>query len=253
MTIERNGGNLLISIICCYSRKEALQSMLQASIKNQSIEFETIFIDNTRNEFLSAANALNFGFKQSRGQYIIFVHQDISFEDPYFLQKIINNIDLLGGNVIIGAAGIKCAKSIYSNITHGDKKTIVGKHRVETPEKVQTLDEVLIGVKREVFEKFYFDETTCDNWHLYGVDLCLTAAEQGVDSYVIPLSFYHKSSGKVDSDYMRSLGEVIKKHKKNFKTIHTTISSINTLIYQKNIYNFIYRSKQYWSPKIKKF
>jgi len=242
----------MISVICCYNNKAAVQSMLCNSLKYQDTEYETVLVDNTQNTFKSAAQALNHGFNLSRGEYIIFAHQDIIFEDKNFLNDIVEYIDFLDGESIIGAAGIKEKKSVYSNITHGNEQYTVGKYRVTDPVKIQTLDEVLIGVKRSVFQKLYFDDTTCDNWHLYGVDLCLSAKKIGIDSYVIPIVFHHNSGGNVNKGYMDSLSKVVRKHKSEFKQIHTTISSVNTLSYQKSFYNLTYYSKKYWRPKLKK-
>lgn len=234
----------MISVICCYSDQELLNSMLAKSLKKQNCEYETIFVDNTNGRFTSAAAALNFGFSQSKGEYVIFAHQDITFNDLHLLEKIKFNIDLLKGNVIVGLAGVKEKNKVYTNIKHGVNHEFAGKCRLETPIKIQTLDEVLIATKRKVFEEFMFDEVSCDNWHLYGVDLCLSAKKRGVDSYVIPLEIYHKSTGNVDDNYLKTLGKVVKKHKKYYKNFVTTNSFIKTKYFNKNLYPTIYKLKK---------
>lgn len=242
----------MISVICCYSNQELLDSMLAKSLKNQNCNYETIFVDNTKGRFTSAAAALNYGFLQSKGEYVVFVHQDITFDDKNFLKKIKASIDLLKGNVLVGPAGIKEKNEVYSNITHGPDHKAVGKFRLGNPVKVQTLDEVLMATKRKVFEQFMFDEVTCDNWHLYGVDLCLSAKEKGIDSYVIPLKLQHHSSGKVDDNYMKTLGKVVEKHKKYYDKFVTTISLVKTKYFNTHLYAANYKFKHFLAPKLKR-
>lgn len=242
----------MISVICCYSDRKKLEQMLIKSLENQQIAFEPIYIDNSQGRFPSAASALNHGFDQSTGEYVVFVHQDIIFEDGHFLEKIISQIDDLGGKAIVGPAGIKEKNGVYSNITHGSQRKLVGKYRLGRPVKVQTLDEVLLAMKREVFDRFRFDEVTCDNWHLYGVDLCLTAERNGVESYTIPLAFHHQSQGSVDANYMKTLGKVVAKHKDYYDSFITTITPVKTKYFNTYLFSANYRLKHYLAPKLKK-
>ena len=53
---------------------------------------------------------------------------------------------------------------------------------------VQTLDECLIIIPKTIFEKFKFDEITCQKWDLYVVEYCLNMKRNNVNSYVITLS-----------------------------------------------------------------
>jgi len=242
----------MISVICCYSSSEKLNSMLTKSLENQEIDFEAIYIDNSKGRFSSAAAALNYGFMQSKGEYVVFVHQDVIFDNEHFLQEIIYEIDALNTQAIVGVAGIKEKNGVYSNITHGSENKIVGRYRLSNPVKVQTLDEVLLAMKREVFNQFLFDEKTCDNWHLYGVDLCLTAAKNGIYSYVIPLSLHHQSKGNVDWNYMKTLGKVVAKHKKHYDSFVTTITAVNTKYFNTFVFSTIYKAKHFIAPKLRR-
>jgi len=51
-----------------------LQDYLLKSLKNQTAEFELITLKNTQSKFKSAAEALNYGGKKSKGKCIISVH-----------------------------------------------------------------------------------------------------------------------------------------------------------------------------------
>ena len=69
----------MFSIICVYNNKKILDEMLLRSLSTQTKEFELILLDNYQNKFKSATEALNFGGKLAKNDYLMFVHQDIDF------------------------------------------------------------------------------------------------------------------------------------------------------------------------------
>ena len=94
--------------------------------------------------------------------------------------------------------------------------------------EVTTIDECLIAIKKERFNKILFDEEACSDWHLYGVDLCLMNLINKGKNYVIPLKICHESSGnRDDMAFVKILGKIIKKYRKtNVKMIYTTCVKI---------------------------
>ena len=70
---------MLISIICVFNDKNILEENLINSLEYQNEEYELILLDNRTNKFSSAAEALNFGANQAKGDLFIFSHQDIKF------------------------------------------------------------------------------------------------------------------------------------------------------------------------------
>ncbi len=216
----------MISVICCSNNQKVYKTMLLASLQNQNASYEVVLIDNTNNKYSSAASALNDGARKANGEYLIFAHQDITFQDSDFLSNIVNYIDESGG--IIGVAGIKDGSGVITNLTQGELNKPGGEINIDKPVNVQTLDEVLIAIHRDVFEKLWFDEELCDDWHLYGVDLCLCASKMGVGSYVIPDQIYHKSSGKLSYGYVKTFARLIRKHRRHFSMIYTTCAMSST-------------------------
>ena len=225
-----------LSIICCYNKPKILEEMLIKSINSQHFEgeIELVAIDNSQNRFSSNAEALNYGARKSSGEYLIFAHQDIEIFCPHQFSKIVKYLDDLKP-CIIGFAGIKNG-IIHTNLIHGQNKEHAGDQTIINPVRVETLDEVLIAIKRDVFEKFYFDEITCNDWHLYVVDLCLTLASSNIPSYVIPTDSYHLSSGDVGEGYYKTMKYLVKKHRKNHKYINSTCTSIPTSIAGYNLF-----------------
>ena len=170
-------NNDLISVICCYNDQEVFDEMLKKSILNQTQEAEIIDIDNRKRNYKSAATALNYGASIAKGDYLIFAHQDIQLFDDRFLERVSKHFKEYGPSIIGIAGKEQQSKEVYSNITHGKDHVLAGKRTLNTPLAVSTLDEVLIALPKKLFLKYKFDENTCNNWHLYVVDLCLTMAK----------------------------------------------------------------------------
>ena len=72
----------MISVITIYNDKNVLESTLLKSIKVQeNCEYETILVDTYSHGFTSAASALNYGASLAKGDYLVFIHQDVKFEE----------------------------------------------------------------------------------------------------------------------------------------------------------------------------
>lgn len=216
-----------LSVICCYNSKDVYENALVASIQKQSLDIELIGLDNTHAIFPSAAHALNTGALQAHGKYLVFIHQDVEIEDPDFFKKLLKTL-VEQPVAVYGVAGADSKGFVLTNITQGKKRESAGPIQLETVQEVETLDEVLIALTKELFDQHRFDEKTCNHWHLYGVELCLRLKTFGVKSLVLPLSLHHLSSGKLSKDYALNLYKVIRKHHKNYAVINTTCSRTKT-------------------------
>jgi hypothetical protein len=232
---------MVISIVCIYNNKEILQSYLLEGLKTQTSAYDLILIDNTAQQFKSAAEGLNHGGRRAKGDYIMFVHQDVVLESDS-LRRIQMILDALPDLGIAGAAGcIENVNGVVSNMSHGTPPVPVGNIAVTAPTRVQTLDECLIVVPKNAFSKSKFDEKTCDGWHLYAVDYSLSVKAYGLDAYVVPMTIYHKSSGlrptfflsflspgPVQRDYYNILSKVLSKHRHQYRLVFTTCGTWNT-------------------------
>ena len=67
----------MISIICIYNNRNILDNYLLKSLERHNTDYELILVDNTENKFTKAADALNYGAKNAKGEFLMFVHQDI--------------------------------------------------------------------------------------------------------------------------------------------------------------------------------
>jgi hypothetical protein len=247
----------MISIVCVYSNKELLNNYLLKSLIKQTVEFELIKIDNISGSFKSASEALNYGGNKANGKYIMFVHQDVELTSNAWLEdaeEILQSIPNLG---IAGVAGMDSKgnnnKDRGRNIIWHGKPAVKWSwcNPIHKPESVQTLDECLIIIPKSIFNVLRFDDKVCDDWHLYGVDYCLSAKKMGFEVNAIPMNIYHLSTsattnktlwqviftlGVLPNGYYKTLKKLLNKHKGYQKQIYTTSGNWNTsypLIFQR--------------------
>lgn len=238
----------MISVVCVYNNKAILEDNLLKSLENQTSRYELVLIDNTQGKFKSAAKALNRAGKRAEGDYIMFVHQDVDLCSNLWLENAENFLDSMPDLGVAGVAGMsdqgrKNEERGRNTIEHGDDRRLwEWGNPIQKPERVQTVDECLIIIPKSVFDLFQFDEETCNNWHLYSVDYCLSCRKNGFHAYVIPLSIYHKSAGRFalsktevlksvgtfPKSYYQTLEKLIKKHKNEYKQIYTTCGDWST-------------------------
>lgn len=234
----------MFSIICVYNDSKSLNNHLLKGLKNQTVDFEKILIDNTDGKFSSSAEALNYGASCALGDYLIFIHQDVELESNSWLEEVHNILDTLPNLGIAGIAGVvsegETVTDKYRNIIKHEIPPKQWGNKIIKPELVETLDECLLIVPKNVFNKLTFDEVTCFGWHLYGVDYCLSTHELGFNVFVLPYSIYHCSYHQYSTldiifklkhhpdGYYPILHNVLKKHKNSFDIIHTTCGEWNT-------------------------
>ena len=241
---------VMISIVCVYNNERLLADFLLDSLSRQTAHYELITIDNAENQFTSAAQALNCGGRKARGKYIMFVHQDIrlcSIEWLHDAERMLDSLQNLG---VAGIAGRREGGCILANLTNGTPPTAAGTYIGAEPVAVQTLDECLTIVPRHVFNVLQFDEITCDGWHLYAVEYCMSSRLLGFTLHVLPFHTYHASGGfsstptePIDrlisrcpmtvqaflpKEYYAALKKVMKKHKNNVSKIHTVFGDWST-------------------------
>jgi Glycosyltransferase like family len=211
----------MISVVCVYNDNEILDNFLLKSLKNQSIEYELILLDNTNRTFESAAQALNYGGKKAKEKYIMFVHQDVDLSSNSWLEDTEKILDSLPNLGILGVAGrSENVKGIITIIKDGYPPKPAGDNYFNCIRDAQTLDECLVIVPASVFEILTFDEKICDNWHLYVADYCLSVKEQDYKVYLAPVFIYHRSAGySMSEKYYTILEKLMKKHGKYYKRI----------------------------------
>jgi hypothetical protein len=218
----------MISIVCVYNDKEVLDKYLLKSLTTQSVEYELILVENIKENFKSASEALNHGANKAKGDYLMFVHQDVDLKSNRWLEYIEKAMNTLNNCGIAGVAGIPENEfKIKSNIENGIPPTSVGE-KIKVPTKVQTVDECLVIIPKSVFKEFKFDEKL-GGWHLYAVDYSLNIQKYGFNVYVLPTYVYHRSYMlHYPKEYYQTLKLLYKKYKDDYKMIHSCCGVWNT-------------------------
>ncbi|MGZ4847296.1 MAG: glycosyltransferase [Halobacteriota archaeon] len=232
----------MLSVVCVYNNEQILTDYLLPSLDAQTAPFELITLDNTERGFRSAAQALNHGGGKAKGNYILFVHQDVSLDSTEWVSNAEAMLDSLPNVGIAGIAGAGATGTV-SNVTHGTPPKPASATCITKPVAVQTLDECAVIIPHRVFKALRFDETVCNDWHLYAADYCLSSQVRGLKTFALPLPAYHLSTGRTPvptqlfdklvpsslSDessyypraYYATLKKMLKKHKKFVRCVHT--------------------------------
>ena len=226
----------MISIVCVFDNRETLEAHLLSNLSEQTVEYELILQDDAASDYGCAARALNEGAKQASGDLLVFAHQDVRFLSPTFLGDLQKMMAALG-DCIAGVAGTLRTPDgggeTLTSVMHGSLLRPAGK-AISRPESVETLDECFLAVPARIFREQSFDEETCDDWHLYAADYCLSAAARNLGAHVLPLPLQHRSTGGTTNPlralwglgnlpraYYRSLDRLLHKHRDRGR-IHVT-------------------------------
>jgi len=227
----------MISIVCIYNNEKTLQDVLLKGLKNQTVKFELIALDNTDNKYKSAAEGLNYGGVKAKGDYIMFVHQDMWLGLDSWLEDaegILRSIPDLGVAGVAGMSeeGKNWAERVRFSIDVFDEEISEEMCCVEVPVGVQTLDECLLIVPRSVFNGLHFDSEVFDGWDCYGADYCLSVKQLGFSAYVIPLPCSHsclRSRLQIweFKELLKFQKKLYRKHKGKYKHIYTWMGDIS--------------------------
>jgi glycosyltransferase involved in cell wall biosynthesis len=243
----------MISIISIINDDSVAREFLLRGLSHQNTKYDLILVNNKDSSYRSAAEAYNKGSAYAKGDYLMFIHQDVYLPYPNWLEEIENSLSTVSNLGVAGIAGmlqpsfmndfdisaryyllkrfnlIKIWYSKYArgNIFHGrEKRPWLGEFTSEIL-SIKTLDELLLIIPASFFEFFKFDEKTCDNWHLYGVDYSLTASQKHRDVCILPHPVVHLSIGNLNDEYFKTLVKLTKKHQEE-KIINTVIAPWST-------------------------
>ena len=230
---------MTISVICVYNNESQFQTQLRKSLNAQNIRYELVGINNSESSFSSAAAALNYGVRKATGDILIFSHQDIFLKTENELTELAEAIQSCPIGCIVGTQGVKePSKLYYENLTAGREYIPQLNRKYEKKlYEVSCIDEGLFGMLRKTWEAHPFDEKLCDNWHLYGVEVCLWARKNGNKVFVYPAHIHHFSMGTISLGYMKNLKLLCKEYRADFQYIWTTCYKVRTNpLYMNSLY-----------------
>jgi hypothetical protein len=144
-----------------------------------------------QNGFPSAAKAYNNAIDRSENEIIVFAHQDMVFPASWLVdvERALNDLDRIDPNWgVLGCFG-ETADAQGRGYVYMPGLGIVGAPS-ENPEAVQTLDEIVLIIKKSSGLRF---DPTLPHFHFYGTDICLRANYLGRKSYAISAFCLHNT------------------------------------------------------------
>lgn len=214
------------------------QNLLASDSLRQGHPHELLLQEN----FTSAALAYNDAMERANNDLVIFVHQDVFLPRPWFEQlnaalQALGKTDANWG--VLGCWGAT-VDGKYCGHIYSSGLGVLGKG-FGRPVPVQTLDEIVLIVRKGSALRF---DTALPHFHLYGTDLCMRAARQGLVSYAISAFCVHNTSQILDlpADFYQCYRHV-KSRWKEYLPIQTScirISRFDTEVHRRRLQRFFH-------------
>jgi len=194
----------MISIVICsitpakFNRVTQMYRRLLAGT-----EFEIIGIHDAK----GMAEGYNRGLAQSRGDLIVFSHDDVEFLAPEFAPRLLGHLghcDVLGiaGTTRLGDARWVNAGMpyVYGQVAapnpNGTYQVCIWSAAQRRIDGIRAMDGVFLCARRPVVESLRFDEQAYKDFHLYDIDFTFRAHLAGHRlSVANDLYLVHQSTG----------------------------------------------------------
>ena len=210
----------MISIVICsihparFTRIEAhYRELLGAD------PFEIIGIHDAK----SLCEGYNRGLEKSRGEIVIFSHDDIEIWTPDFVPRLkahlakFDAVGVAGTDLLTSANWLDAGPPhVFGQVAHmygiawrvliyGAPARIVG--------GIQALDGMFLAFRRAAIEQVRWDAETFRGFHLYDLDCTYRAFRAGLKLGVaLDLPMWHMSDGRFDDRWQRYVRIFLEKH-----------------------------------------
>ena len=182
-----------VSIVCVFNDPDVLESCLSRSVTaglGDAPRTEFLPVDNRDGEFSTAGAALNHGARLAHNPVIVFVHQDVVLHSLAELERaaqiLVSDPDI----GIIGAVGIDHLRRIVGRMR--DRVVQIGES-ASIPRDVDSVDEVLFMIRRDLVLSSPLAEDPLLAWHAYGVEYSARVRRGGMRATAMDLALTHNS------------------------------------------------------------
>ncbi|GAA4710794.1 glycosyltransferase family A protein [Nocardioides conyzicola] len=181
-----------VSLVCVFNDPAVREQCLDRSVAGSDpATVELVVVDNTDHRFTTAGAALNHGARLARHDVVAFVHQDVYLHSTSRLLEVAALLRAdAGGWGLLGAAGVGPGGEVVGLLR--DRVQLIGRSAVE-PVEVDSLDEVLFLVEREVVLREPLAEDPDLAWHAYAVEYGVRLRELGLRVGAVDLAITHNS------------------------------------------------------------
>ena len=234
----------MLSIIVS-SHKQDFFEQFSENIKKTigNIPYEIIQIWNPA--LMSICQAYNKGAKSAKYDHLLFMHEDTLFLTENWGEILFEKYFSLPNVGVLGMAGDKHKFKMPYGFSSGIKgcgfisvyhERKIKISNVNYPIPVKVLDGVFLAMKREVYEKYPFDETL-SGFHFYDVDISLRVSENYQNYVINDFFIFHFSEGNFGNQWLQAAIDFNKREHYNF---------------DKSNYAQRKRVRRYWYKRLKK-
>jgi GT2 family glycosyltransferase len=218
----------LLSVIVCSRHDPALTVHERNVAKTVGMEHEYVRIDNRAGDHGIGA-AYNIGVRRSHGDIVVFVHDDVFFMEKDWgtvLAKKMSGDRSLG---LIGVAGTQYLFADKMSWTAAGRPFLRGRvvHELDDGNvfimtafslekkdaEVVAVDGLFFAVRRELFDRIRFDETTFDRFHFYDLDISMQVGATHRLMVTWDILVKHLSGGKAGDEWRAAGKKFLMKYK----------------------------------------
>lgn len=215
----------MLSIITVVNKKEIFENHLHKTLSQQtSLDYELIVIDNCDGKYDSLGKAYNDAIRNSKGDWLLFIHPDIEFLEKDSLYNFWESCKKLNNqnkkNRLFGVAGTTDNGEIVSSILLGPNKSkgkwIGGNSYIN----VDCVDACCFALPKNVIKKGF--ATYLKGFHMFVEDLCVQIKKSGGCVLTISANMWHMSPGSsLDWTYYRNTRKLFQ-HYSDLLVLNTT-------------------------------
>ncbi len=238
----------MLSIIISSYQDKFYSALEQNIAETIGIPHEIIKIDNPN--LMGICEAYNKGALLSKYDYLLFIHEDVIFHTKEWGQKLINHLETENIGVI-GVAGSNYVPKApigwhlpdnrfnFLNLIQNNKAKTNPQlfNNIDSPQKVFALDGVFIGVKKDIYLKFGFDENL-KGFHGYDLDLSLRIAQKYQNVVINDILIEHFSIGNPDLEWFNANIYVRNNLDYQYNKIDESVEELTFQIFLNNFFKY---------------
>lgn len=197
------------------------------------VPFEIISINNSDGK-MGLCEVYNKGAERAQFEILCFMHEDVSIKTNDWGRKVIEHFGNDAKLGLLGVAGSTYKSSVfsgwapygatvkaidYANIIQSYKfRTAPSTHYYSNPNDVilqeaAVLDGVWLCTRKEITQKYRFDQDTFKGFHCYDIDISLSIGKEYKVAVIYNVLLEHFSEGKFERDWADATFALHKKWK----------------------------------------
>lgn len=214
----------MISIIVCSKNLELLKGLSENIQETIGCKFELVAIDNRKNQY-GICSAYNVGIIKAKAPFLCFIHEDVRFLTndwgKFILKKLEDKkIGVVGiaGTTILPEDGVWHSMQrpfVKGRVIHSfnDKEQLDKYGTISKDFEVVVLDGLFLSCRKEIAEKFRFNDVLFKGFHFYDIDFSLRVSQNYKNLVTYDILLKHFSGGNVGKEFQDNRKKFIETYK----------------------------------------